>query len=346
MTTETSRTGTIPVDFVRAAVVLATETGVDLSSCLRAADIDERTLARDDMRLTTEQVTAFTRATWQLTGDELVGLGSEPVRRGTFRVICLTLIHCPDLGTALTRMNDVIRVFPGVPQSMLLRGEHTTRLEIEPTTTLLATRVSPASAEIASRLQTDFLLILWHRFSAWLVGRRVKLTAVEMPYAMPGTAAARTYDDIFGARVSFGSDVAALEFETSILRSPIVQNEDSLDDYLRESPNLLFSERDYGSSAASLVRRVLETGARGRTATATDIADVLSVSAPHLRRLLRQEGTSLGELREEVLRDMAVAGLGRGESVDELSARLGFSEPSAFRRAFKRWTGATPGAYR
>ncbi len=73
---------------------------------------------------------------------------------------------------------------------------------------------------------------------------------------------------------------------------------------------------------------------------------MLSVSAPHLRRLLRQEGTSLGQLREEVLRDAAIAGLRRGESVDDLSARLGFSEPSAFRRAFKRWTGSTPRSFR
>ncbi len=73
---------------------------------------------------------------------------------------------------------------------------------------------------------------------------------------------------------------------------------------------------------------------------------MLAVSPPHLRRLLRQEGTSLGRLREEVLCDLAIAGLRRGEPVDDLSARLGFSEPSAFRRAFKRWTGNTPRAYR
>ncbi|ERB51061.1 hypothetical protein N806_07625 [Rhodococcus sp. P27] len=47
-----------------------------------------------------------------------------------------------------------------------------------------------------------------------------------------------------------------------------------------------------------------------------------------------------------MLRDVAIAGLRRGESVEVLSARLGFSEPSAFRRAFKRWTGDTPSSYR
>ena len=73
---------------------------------------------------------------------------------------------------------------------------------------------------------------------------------------------------------------------------------------------------------------------------------MLSVSAAHLRRLLRQEGTSVNQIREEVLRDAAISGLSRGDSVDDISGRLGFSEPSSFRRAFKRWTGQTPGAYR
>ena len=107
----------------------------------------------------------------------------------------------------------------------------------------------------------------------------------------------------------------------------------------------MLSERDYESTAAAQVRRIFESGITGRTAGAEDVADMLSVSAPHLRRLLRQEGTSLGRLREEVLRDAAVAGLRRGESVDHLSARLGFSEPSAFRRAFKRWEGVPPSGY-
>jgi AraC-like DNA-binding protein len=81
--------------------------------------------------------------------------------------------------------------------------------------------------------------------------------------------------------------------------------------------------------------------------TIDDVAKRLTVSAQHLRRLLRDEGTSFREIREEILRDEAISSLVRGgETVEELSDRLGFSEPSAFRRAFRRWTGNPPGSYR
>ncbi|MGB7361756.1 MAG: AraC family transcriptional regulator [Rhodococcus sp. (in: high G+C Gram-positive bacteria)] len=346
MTPETVASPTISVEFVRTAVTLAVELGVDLSACLREADIEPNILTLPGARLTTDQVTRLTRALWQMTGDELMGLGAAPVRRGTFRALSLTMIHRPDLGSALERMVDVGRAFPGVPRAVLMRGGGRARLELTDTPPVIAHRVSAESAAAAQRIQSEFLLILWHRFSAWLTGRRVKLLSVEMPFDEPAQPSPRVYDDIFGVHVTFGCDVAALEFDEAIMASPLVQTEETLEEYLRESPNLLFSERDYGSSASSVVRRALALGAMGRASTTTDIAAMLSISVPHLRRLLRQEGTSLGQLRDEVLREAAIAGLERGETAEEISSRLGFSEPSAFRRAFKRWTGVTPGSYR
>lgn len=333
----------MPADFVRRAAVLAAGAGFDMAAPMSAAGIPPAALGENAGPITPEQLTRFTQAAWRLTDDELFGLGVAPVPRGTFRVVCLTLIHRPDLGSALERLADVIRVFPGLSPLGLEIGAESTVLHVR-----IRRRgdVPEEIAEAADRLHTDFILMLLHRFAAWLVGRRVKLVAVRLPHPEPDRMLARSYDAIFGVRVSFGADHAAIEMDNAVLRAPIIQTEETLEEYLRESPNLLFSERDYDSTAAAQVRKALERGAAARAASAEDIADMLSISAAHLRRLLRTEGTSLNQLREEVLRDTAISGLARGESVDELSARLGFSEPSAFRRAFKRWTGTTPGAYR
>ncbi|MBA8958829.1 AraC-like DNA-binding protein [Rhodococcus percolatus] len=339
---------TIPADFVRRSLELSARSGVDLSPALSAAGITTASLEDPLARLTPTQVTAFTQAVWQITGDELFGLGPAPVPRGTFRLVCLALIHTADLSAALERMADILRALPSLPALHIgpgVNGGTRMTIDIRSAAAERSTEDVQSSLE-ATRVTTDFLLILLHRFAAWLVGKRVRLLAVELPYPAPLPHLAENYDHIFGVPVTFDSDIPAVEFDNAVMRAPIIQTEETLEDYLRESPTLLMSERDYDSTASAQVRRVLELGMKGRTSTAEDIAEMLSISVPHLRRLLRQEGTSLNQLREEVLRDAAVAGLRRGETVEDLSARLGFSEPSAFRRAFKRWTGSTPSSYR
>ncbi|MGC0362522.1 AraC-like DNA-binding protein [Rhodococcus sp. 27YEA15] len=334
-------TGTIPTAFVHRYLQFTPRDDADLSSALAIAGIDPAILSDPRARLTPTQMTTFIQTAWRLTDDELFGLGYAPVPRGTFRLICLTLIHCRDLGTALARMADVIRALPGLTPLQITSDELSTRISFA-----VRTRPGIPEPDVAARITTDFVLILLHRFAAWLIGKRIRPLRIEIPYAAPDPRLAQDYDQIFGVPVTFGSECAVLDIETSAMRAPIIQTEDTLEEYLRESPIQLMSERDYDSTASAQVRRVLELGITGRTSTADEIAEMLSISVPHLRRLLRRDGTSLNQLREEVLRDVAIAGLGRGESVEALSARLGFSEPSAFRRAFKRWTGDTPSSYR
>ncbi|MGV8873845.1 MAG: AraC family transcriptional regulator ligand-binding domain-containing protein [Rhodococcus sp. (in: high G+C Gram-positive bacteria)] len=334
---------TIPAYFIRQAADLAASGGMDLTYPMSMAGIGTSILDDPTKGLTTEQVTAFTQAVWTMTGDELFGLAAVPVRRGSFRVVCQTLIHTENLWAALIRMSETMRVLIPVRPMTLDRTEESTVLTVHVTPT---THLSAEANELAERLLTDFLLILLHRFAAWLIGNRVKLLSVQLPYAFPGAEAGKMYDSIFGTHVEFGTDRATLEFDSAVMRAPIVQTEETLAEYLAESPNLLFSSRDYDSTASSQVRRALESGFRGGAPGTDDIAAMLNISPPHLRRVLRQEGTSINQLREEVLRDAAISGLSRGDSVDDISTRLGFSEPSAFRRAFKRWTGQTPSAFR
>jgi AraC-like DNA-binding protein len=92
---------------------------------------------------------------------------------------------------------------------------------------------------------------------------------------------------------------------------------------------------------------MIKPGRQEQLPSMDDIAARLAMSPQTVRRKLREEHTSLREIRDDILRDAAIASLSRGdETVAALSERLGFSEPSAFTRAFRRWTGSAPGSYR
>lgn len=339
-------TPAIPISFATRLLDVTARQGDDLGPALAAAGIDPAQLADPASRLTSEQLARFVQVGWEITDDELFGLGLAPVPRGTFQLLCFALIHAPDLGTAWRRMAGFLPALPSSSPVKMTFGDDRVRIEFD-------TR-GMRTVDETTELVCDFGLLVIHRFTAWLIGQRIRPLAVELPHVGPDPVMAAAYTAMFGVPVDFARPVAAVEFDSALLDCPIVQDEESLTDYLRHSPRRLFAERDYDTGVSARVRKLLETGlhtdsesgSRGRFASAATIAARLSISEPHLRRLLRQEGTTINQLREEVLRDKAIAALMRGDSVEHISDRLGFSEPSAFRRAFKRWTGRPPGAYR
>jgi AraC-like DNA-binding protein len=78
-----------------------------------------------------------------------------------------------------------------------------------------------------------------------------------------------------------------------------------------------------------------------------EVADMLAISPPTLRRRLAAEGRSFQALKDSVRRDAAIEELQRRDAtLEQIAVRLGFSELSTFHRAFKKWTGSAPGDYR
>ncbi len=328
----------VPVGFVLRALRAGDRRGVDLRPALPGAGISAHELDNPDTRLTVDQVARFMVGAWEITDDELMGLGLAPVPRGTFQLLSFAIIHCPDLDAVLHRLDGFLPALPSAAPVRIDFGDEAVRVWFD-------TDMLPGFDEDAS-LIADFGLLLIHRFAAWLTGRRLEPVAVELPHVAPAPVDVVAYHHMFGRPVAFGAPHPAIAFAAADLAGPVVQDEASLHDFLRSSPAGLLARRDYDSGLAARARRIVELGTRGSQPTAADIAAALALSEPQLRRLLRAEGTSVGRLRDQVLRESALAGLEAGESVESISQRLGFSEPSAFRRAFKRWTGRTPGEYR
>lgn len=329
---------TIAIHYVNAALRGALRSGHDVSGVLAAAGIGPALLADQRARVTAGQYTRLVQALWDELDDEFMGFGTHRSKRGTFPTMCLLAVHCPDLSSALRRGWSFYRLFDGAPEVRLTTTDDTVHFALD-----------MSGFDDPDRFLTESLLVLWHRFASWLIGRRIPLREVEFAYPEPPHAV--EYQLIFGCPLRFDRPVTALSFDARFLGLPVVQDEATLRRFLRHAPAELLSRRDHGAELSSQVRRILGGSISARPGTTPpgeeDVAARLGISPPTLRRRLAREGTSFRDVREQLLRDEAVASLVRGgESVEELALRLGFSEASAFHRAFKRWTGTSPGSYR
>ena len=103
---------------------------------------------------------------------------------------------------------------------------------------------------------------------------------------------------------------------------------------------------DEASSLLASVRRQMRSRSVGFP-TLTELADRRHVSTRTLKRQLASHGTSFQTILDELRRDRAIALLAGGElSVDRVAEQLGYADPSNFNRAFKRWMGMSPSAFR
>ncbi len=321
---------------VRALLAGARGSGIDTVPLLQEAQIPPLLLGDDRARITPAQFARLFRALYRTTQDEFLALSPVPSRPGTFAMMCHASLGCLDLGAATERAAAFYGLFPGGPE-----------LALEVVGDEARFTVRNEFARDEDRFLTECVLAIWHRLSSWLVGRRIPLAYAAFRYPPPPHL--EEYETLFDCPVRFGEDRTGAVFAAHWLTAPLVRDEPALDAMLRRAPFDLLSRPEYGTTVAEQVRRTLTQRLRTspRLPALGEVAARLAVSPATLRRRLQQEGTSFQQLKDHVRRDAAIAGLAEsGEPIAELAARLGFSEDTAFHRAFRRWTGTTPGAYR
>ncbi|KIZ16701.1 AraC family transcriptional regulator [Streptomyces natalensis] len=335
---------TIAMHFVRAALSGARRRGIDTLPLLQTARIPPLLPADERARVTPEQFTRLIKALHHATDDEFLGLGPYPSRRGTFAMMCHACLGCHDLGAALERAARFYALFPGGPEMAV-----TLRTGPDGASEAVFSVRNDLRPYDHGQFLAECILIIWHRLAGWLIGRRIPLHWAQFAHREPPHAA--EYGMLFGCPVEFGARHTAAGWDPHWLAAPVVRDEAALTAMLRRAPADLLSRRDWGTTVAEQVRRTLDRALRApspaRLPEAAEVAARLAVSPATLRRRLQAEGTSYRHLKDAVRRDAAISALTAGhEPIAELAARMGFSEDTAFLRAFRRWTGTTPGAFR
>jgi len=196
-----------------------------------------------------------------------------------------------------------------------------------------------------ARHVTEATLISHAQFGRWLTWLHdMEIEFVHFRHKKPPYHA--LYVDSFKCPVYFEQERDAVVFKSSLVETPLPQaNQDRLDDLcvlLDEALKALEAPKSFAEKTEQSIYSMLNSG----TPDLTKIAESLNVSPRSLRRYLADEGTSFREALETTRRNLCERlMLEQRISLAEISERLGYSEQSAFNRAFKKWFGETPKAY-
>lgn len=322
----------ISIRFVRAALKHAARAGADPIAVLRKNRISPRLLFEEDARISIERFANFQQSLVIEMGDEAIGYTSRPLLPGTWSMMNYAVINCTTLEEALQRLCQYFVLLDcGVHCALVKKDEHSF--------------IDFYYTKKPSRYGTSIFFFNIHRFASWLIEARLPLVEVKLqdkPWAQ-----AIDYRHMFqGSRVEFEQPHNQLVFSNAYLAKPLKQNEQTLKRFLRH-PALALMSLDYRhSSWGAKVREILRRDLADMPEL-NEVSELLHVHPQTLRRRLAAEGSSYKELKNQLRRDTALHYLGkRSLSIEEVAHRAGFSESSAFIRAFKGWTGVTPYTYR
>ena len=315
---------------------------IDLAPFLAATTID---IADTASRIPIDRYAALYNLLNRELDDEGFGLFAQPMRLGSFEFLCRGCLSAPTLAEALARAARFLRlVLPDLAVSV--RRSHG-RAEL----VIAETRKLAENPDDPGRIFAfEWLLRLLHGLACWLAGRGLALDSVIFPYRRPAHAGDYalifTEDSRFAPTVPGGNGTLVASFNANLLELPIRRDEAALAAFLDGAPGKITTlyrrDREMVIRVRDLLRAALPD-----TLGLDDIAGRLHLSPRTIHRRLENEGSSFRAIKDALRRDMALSRLTKTrDPIARIAADLGYTETSAFYRAFVEWTGMAPAHYR
>ncbi|MDD2058012.1 AraC family transcriptional regulator [Pseudomonas sp. GD03860] len=325
---------TVAVYFVHSMLHSLRDQPQRAEALLREAGIDPGLLDSPASRV---HASAFARL-WLLLiqdlNDEFFNLDSHGMPVGSFALICRGLIQEPNLGKALRQCLGNFGLFlRDMRSSLTIKGGRA----------LISLR-SQIDDPVTRVYAEETFLALVISLLCWLGGQRLVIDRTALTDQRP-----KQDDDplLWGPNLQLGAGATEIEFAADYLRLPVVQDLAGLKTFLRSAPQWLVIRYRNQNGQVAQVYRYLREREHGQWPTLVAMAKRQGLSASSFRRMLEREGRSFQQIKDEVRRAMAFECLRETDlSIAEIAERTGFQEPSAFHRAFKKWTGESPGGYR
>ena len=323
----------------RAFMLACERLGVPRAQLLAAAELDQAVLLDPDGRLRLEQVGALWRAAYRLTGaPQLALLAAEGIPFGAYRVIDYLVANAPTVGEGLRKLATYFPIINTGVEISVCRGEYGVAFEFH-----------PCRGHAATLAYAEYSLAACYLRTQQASGVPFPLRVVE--FAFPSPTDTAVHRRVFGCDLRFDAPVSRWLMSEDAFDAPAVGPSADLYAVLDAHAAGLRNALTTRDPFMQTLRRAIELELPSHGATLEDVARGMGMGARTLQRRLREHGKTFSEVLDETRDALARAYLHgadgrRNVSISEVAFLLGFANASSFHRAFKRWAGQTPAAWR
>jgi AraC-like DNA-binding protein len=330
----------VSLGYIRPIFDFLRQRGEDLSPFLEHFGISEEALGDTDLRLAAGGIDRVFALAEQRLADPNIGLSiAKTTQLQDFGALGLLIMNCRYAHEIFELHNRY---------QMLVGNPLYTRYYQAGSLAVLETQPVPGCPDF-SRHGYDFIFGGWWHIKQSLVGDSYMPEQIQLPYPKP--AKVEALEDFYGVPLSFGHDSFRVLFDAKFWDLKLMPGDAEIKSLLealakQRLRRLQTLTTDSNPELARIKTFIAERLALGVPSIET-IAKDLGVSSRTVQRKLDELATSYRSLLEQVRADLAKKHIADPEfSLLEVAMMLGFSEQSAFQRAFKRWFGCTPGEYR
>ena len=285
-------------------------------------------------RVTLQEIARLYQLAAPETGDEMMGLWSRPIRPRALQHLVTVQRDASSLVSALYRFATF--------WNLLLDDFH---LDLRNSEEEVELALVPRSNEtLPQRFGHMLILKLAHGLLSWLGGVETPVKVVRFAFARPDFSA--DYAVVFPCLVEFDAEQTSILFDPRKFNHPVARSHAEASAFLERAPIDWIFTGSRGHTNSLRVRAFLY-GVAWQGCQLPDAADALTMTPRTLNRRLREEGTSFQEIKDGLRRDIAIRALQQGtDSIERIAFDTGFSAPTNFHRAFRKWTHRTPGSFR
>ena len=312
--------------------------GLDCTPLLLKHGISSLSVRKQASRVPLEAFAAFASDSMVALNDEYLGLAEKPQPLGSFHLFTRAAISAKTIEHSLKISAQYWNLFDNSYIHKVTTDDRGCTYSLHP-----KTGFEPLNDYLVSAILSSV-----HRFHCWVGGQFLALEYVDLDHEESDLSA--EYLPLFyGTRISFNKEVAAIRFPLRHLDSVVTQTPETLSQYIKGTNlSLIYQPKNF-RVISDQVRQWLERSIKqgNYRVTLKEASGHFKISQQVLHRRLAAEKTSFKEIKKATRRDIAIRLLFEDHhKIEEIAIKVGFSEPSAFIRAFKSWTGKTPRNYR